>query len=80
MSRLLVTSYLQKVNWEDRAGLEKRIAALIPVLMLARIDGKSTLHYLNECHKNTIRKKALNLLSKNLFSLDYIFNEVAFTH
>ncbi|HFK7268720.1 TPA: phosphotransferase family protein [Enterobacter asburiae] len=80
MSRLLATSYLQKVNWEDRTGLEKRIAVLIPVLMLARIDGKSTLHYLNECHKKTIRKKALNLLTKNLFSLDFIFNEVAFTH
>lgn len=78
MSRLIATSYLQKVNWENRTGLEKRIAALIPILMLARIDGKSTLQYLNDSHKNTIRKKAIKLLTKNLYSLDLVFNEVAF--
>jgi aminoglycoside phosphotransferase (APT) family kinase protein len=45
-ARGLVERYLGCAAWEPRAGLARRIAALLPALMLARIDGKSPVEYL----------------------------------
>lgn len=42
----LVAAYFAHVVWEPRAALEARTAALLPGLMLARIDGKSPVEYL----------------------------------
>lgn len=42
----LADAYLGHVAWEAKDGLEARIAALLPGLMLARIDGKSPVEYL----------------------------------
>jgi aminoglycoside phosphotransferase (APT) family kinase protein len=42
----LVSAYLLHVAWESPALLEARTAALLPGLMLARIDGKSPVEYL----------------------------------
>ncbi|WP_315708215.1 phosphotransferase family protein [Brenneria uluponensis] len=77
LARVLTETYLREVNWENRNKLERRIATLIPVMMLARIDGKSTLTYLNDHHKKLIRKQALTLLSKNLFTIDFVLNEIS---
>ena len=41
-----LAAYLPKVDWEDGADLESRAAALLPALLLARIDGKSPVEYL----------------------------------
>lgn len=41
-------AYLPLVNWEDRDALEQRVAHLLPGLLLARIDGKSPVEYLEE--------------------------------
>jgi aminoglycoside phosphotransferase (APT) family kinase protein len=44
----LARAYLAHVTWEDVDGLEARTAALLPALMLARIDGKSPVEYIVE--------------------------------
>lgn len=43
----LVNAYFEHVAWEPRAALEARTAALLPGLMLARVDGKSPAEYLS---------------------------------
>ncbi|MDH5246396.1 MAG: aminoglycoside phosphotransferase family protein [Betaproteobacteria bacterium] len=45
MARTLIGAYLAHVGWEDRALLEARAAALLPGLLLARVDGKSPVEY-----------------------------------
>lgn len=40
-------AYLAGVSWEDRDGLQARVAALLGGLLLARIDGKSPVEYLD---------------------------------
>ena len=53
-------SYLHQVNWEQREALEARAARLLPVLYLARVDGKSPVEYIrDEETKNKIRRTAL---------------------
>jgi aminoglycoside phosphotransferase (APT) family kinase protein len=42
----LAGPYLPHVGWEAPEALEARTAALLPALMLARIDGKSPVEYL----------------------------------
>ena len=55
--------YLNEVNWESREGIEARAARLLPVLHLARIDGKSPVEYItDELLKNSIRQTAINLI------------------
>lgn len=46
--RALAERYLEAVNWEPKEDLEARAAALLPGLMLARIDGKSPVEYLTD--------------------------------
>jgi len=44
----LATAYLAHVAWEGATILDARTAALLPGLMLARIDGKSPVEYLTD--------------------------------
>ena len=51
--------YLAHVAWEPAAGLDARAAALLPGLMLARVDGKSPVEYLTgEAERDRVRQFA----------------------
>jgi phosphotransferase family enzyme len=56
--------YLQAVTWEPPDALEQRGAALLPGLLLARVDGKSPVEYVTgESQKNQVRRVACALLA-----------------
>ena len=56
-------AYLSGVEWEVRDELEARAAALLPGLLLARVDGKSPAEYLTgESDKEIVRKVGSDLL------------------
>jgi aminoglycoside phosphotransferase (APT) family kinase protein len=53
---VLTAAYLAHVEWESPAACEARAAALLPALMLARIDGKSPVEYLTRgAQKDAVR-------------------------
>jgi aminoglycoside phosphotransferase (APT) family kinase protein len=55
----LSATYLAGVGWEPAQALEKRAAALLPGLLLARIDGKSPVEYLpGDTERELVRKFA----------------------
>ncbi|HEX6020070.1 MAG TPA: aminoglycoside phosphotransferase family protein [Burkholderiaceae bacterium] len=55
----LARAYLQRVDWEPAQALERRAAALLPGLLLARVDGKSPVEYLTtEPQWRTVRRCA----------------------
>jgi 5-methylthioribose kinase len=59
----LAKAYLEGVNWEPADALDARAARLLPALMLARVDGKSTLDYLaSEDRQDLVRGFARSLL------------------
>ena len=63
----LADAYFAQVRWEPAAELEARTAALLPGLMLARIDGKSPVEYLtNEVQKDEVREFTRTLLAAPL--------------
>jgi hypothetical protein len=47
-----------------RAGLDQRTAALLPCLMLARVDGKSPVEYLSEPDRQLVRDLAIPLIAR----------------
>ena len=59
----LAAAYLAHVTWEPPVYCEARAAALLPGLMLARIDGKSPVEYLTDAStKDAVRAFASSLL------------------
>ena len=66
----LASAYLAQVDWEAPAVLEARCATLIPALLLARIDGKSPVEYLDEDQRAASRYIARGLLRSRPEALD----------
>jgi aminoglycoside phosphotransferase (APT) family kinase protein len=61
----LAEAYLAHVGWEAPAACAARAAALLPGLMLARIDGKSPVEYVtDDAQKNEVRAFARALLTE----------------
>ena len=59
----LAEAYLHGVTWEPRAHLEQRAAALLPGLLLARVDGKSPVDYIDtDAQRDKVRRVANRLL------------------
>lgn len=70
-------SYLSGVDWEPRAETEARTARLLPVLYLARVDGKSPVEYItDEEIKNKIRRAALEFIEQPKSSLSEIIDSL----
>lgn len=53
-------AYATHINWELPSDLEARVCKLLPLLMLARVDGKSPVEYLNVMNRERVRKSSLN--------------------
>ena len=55
---VLSSSYLQRFS---SGNLEERTASLLPALLLARVDGKSPVEYLDEAQRSFVRERARSL-------------------
>lgn len=58
----LARAYFTRLDWETATDLERRCAALLPALLLARVDGKSPVEYLDEAQRGSVRTAALDLI------------------
>jgi aminoglycoside phosphotransferase (APT) family kinase protein len=58
----LAQSYLDGVTWESSDAVKMRTAALLPALLLARVDGKSPVEYLAMPDREFVRDCALALI------------------
>lgn len=66
-------AYLGGATWEACAGLEARIASLLPALTLARIDGKSPVEYIeDERDRERVRNFARPLIADPVARLDAV--------
>jgi aminoglycoside phosphotransferase (APT) family kinase protein len=69
----LIHAYLHDIGWEPSSELESRIAALLPALLLARIDGKSPVEYIDDkTIKEGVRAFATPLIAAPVGSLSLI--------
>mgnify|MGYP000371073733 CR=1 FL=1 len=58
----LWSAYEPHVDWENQRALASRVVALLPALMLARVDGKSPVEYLSDVDRERVRRLATTLL------------------
>jgi 5-methylthioribose kinase len=54
----LLAAHARHVHWEARAALDTRTAHLVAGLLLARVDGKSPVEYLDEDARSHVRRFA----------------------
>jgi 5-methylthioribose kinase len=67
----LSRAYVDAVTWEEPDDLEIRAAALLPALLLARVDGKSPVEYLTaDADKTFVRAAAKAMLKRAPRTLD----------
>lgn len=72
---LLAETYLRGVTWQTRPEIEATTAALLPALLLGRIDGKSPIEYVtDEPEKNRVRNFARRFIQTRSDRLDVIRN------
>lgn len=74
--RATAAAYCAEVSWEPVAALRRRTAALLPALMLARVDGKSPVEYLDPAARHRVRWLAGQLLREPGQGLDHIADRV----
>jgi aminoglycoside phosphotransferase (APT) family kinase protein len=67
-------TYLGGVTWESAIELDMRASTLLPALLLARVDGKSPVEYLNECARDAIRRFSRHALIHPPLSLAAFFS------
>ncbi|MFC9357905.1 aminoglycoside phosphotransferase family protein [Rhodococcus sp. NPDC057014] len=61
----LWNAYLSHVDWEPADDLDARVARLLPILLLARVDGRSPVEYLNSTDlRDAVRNRAHDLLDR----------------
>lgn len=71
----LWTRYKTCICWEEPQALETRVASLLPALMLARVDGKSPVEYLNDTARQRVRQRALDLLKAPVIPLKTLLTD-----
>ena len=73
MALALLAAYRPLVAWEPFAALDARTAALLPGLMLARIDGKSPVEYITDARsKDAVRAFARAHIAQPALSLEQL--------
>ena len=73
----LWNAYATFVNWEPLDALQSRICALLPALMLARVDGKSPVEYLTDAARQTVRGLAIRLMLDPVHDLARLIASIA---
>lgn len=69
--------YQNHVIWEEKEQLEARVAALLPALMLARVDGKSPVEYLEKITQETVRQLTIPLIKNPVSSISDVIGALA---
>lgn len=63
MARFMADTYFHHIHFESRANLESHAVKMYGLFLLARVDGKSTVEYLNdEAAKQEVRESAIRLI------------------
>jgi len=75
-ARRLWSAYQPLITWEPAGALERRIAQLLPALLLARVDGKSPVEYLNEDNQHRVRAIAMPMIERPPDRLEQIIAAV----
>ena len=69
-------TYAPHIHWQGPGDLDRDVATLLPMLMLARVDGKSPVEYLDATTANLVRTVALRLIATPPKTLDGVIDHI----
>ena len=70
-----IDTYISNLNCDDKKFFFRRCLNMIPLMLIARVDGKSPVEYVtSKKMKNKIRKLSFKLLNKTDISLNNLLN------
>ena len=70
-------TYLKSIKFSQRKNFIDRCIAMVPIMLLARIDGKSPVEYITKKNiKNKIRLLSFNLINDPPKSLEYLIKMI----
>ena len=73
----IFNTYHSNVTWEEKQDIIKRSLTLLPLMMLARVDGKSPVEYIkNNNEKNKLRRIALDLIKIQNYDFNTFVNNL----
>lgn len=72
----LWAAYAPQISWEAANDLEARVVALLPALMLARVDGKSPVEYLSRTSQDHVRIISVQLVQQSNSTISEFLNEL----
>ncbi len=67
-------NYYEFVHWEDHQEFNNRVAKLLPMLGLARVDGKSPVEYLDKEQQKRVRTIVIPLIKKPINNIQQVLN------
>ena len=75
--KIFYNEYLKSINKKNLNKFIDRIIKMTPIMLLARIDGKSPVEYISSVKiKDSIRKKSFKLLNSNIKNLEQIIKVI----
>jgi aminoglycoside phosphotransferase (APT) family kinase protein len=76
-AQALADKHARHINWEPPDALDERVAALLPALTLARIDGTSPVEYLDAAQRREVRMVGRALLRDPAPTVDQLLDRWA---
>ena len=73
-ARALLDRHARHIDWEPAEAFTLRVAALLPLLALARVDGASPVEYLDPAQRRHVRGLARTLLRSPAPTVDEVLN------
>ena len=75
LGKVFLEAYLRELTFEDCNNFLYRMFELLPLLTLARVDGKSPVEYLDSSKKNKVRNLGINLLATKDLKLSSFYEK-----
>ena len=73
-------SYRAAISWEKADDFEARLCQLLPLLILARVDGKSPVEYFDERQQDEVRNLALALIAEQPQTLPALITQIEYLY
>ena len=69
-----VKNYIDNISWEDKSFFIKRLLDITPLLLLARVDGKSPIEYFKVKQQELTRQLGRHILKDEIKTLEHLYS------
>ena len=74
LSFKFVKNYIDNISWEDKNSFTKRLLDITPLLLLARVDGKSPIEYFKLKQQEITRQLGKHILTDEVKTLEQLYS------